>query len=412
MNDGIISLLKIPGFKVSDVQIDGEEILIAARKRSKTARCPTCQKRSRRLKDYLRERKVLHMILSRQRVYLVFRKRRFVCFCCGKTFTEVFSFLPKRSNESIFVKEDALEKLSDSSFKKTKERLGFSYGKLVTLLKKVFSLSAIDWQGQLVDGVLRLGIDEHHFGRKNKYLVTIANLLTRRPIHILTKCTKQAVKDFLLSLPQEAKQSIDEVVVDMRDSFIAAVREALPNARIVIDHFHIIQDANKRINEARKIEEDVEEKIKGNGPKKIPFKLFAKNKEDLKGEQPKLLRYYQHKYPSLALFYACKERLRDMYRAGTKKEAETLLTDLIKEMKKSEYPELHLWAKTLTKYQPYILNYFDNHSTNAVTEGLHRKFKLIQRQAFGFRNPEVYAYRIMLGCLPLYVFLSKLYPTT
>jgi transposase len=412
MNDGIISLLKIPGFFVTDVQIRGEEIVISARKRSKTARCPTCRKRSKRLKDYLRERRVLHMILSRQKIYLVFRKRRFVCIFCGKAFTEVFSFLPKRSNESIFVKEEALEKLSDSSFKKTTERLGFSYGKLVTLLKKVFSLSAIDWQGQLVNGILRLGIDEHHFGRKNQYLVTIANLLTRKPIHILTKCTKQAVKEFLLSLPQETKKSIDEVAVDMRDAFIAAVREALPNARIVIDHFHVIQDANKRVSEARKIEEDVEEKVKGNGPKRIPFKLFTKNREDLKGDQPKLMSYYQHKYPTLALFYSCKERLRIMYKAGTKEEAEELLTGLIAEMKRSEYPDLWLWAKTLTKYQPYILNYFDNHTTNAVTEGLHRKFKLIQRQAFGFRNPEVYAYRIMLGCLPLTVFLSKLYPTT
>ena len=83
MNDGIISLLKIPGFFVTDVQIKGEEIIISARKRSKTARCPTCRKRSKRLKDYLRERRILHMILSRQKIYLVFRKRRFVCvWCC------------------------------------------------------------------------------------------------------------------------------------------------------------------------------------------------------------------------------------------------------------------------------------------------------------------------------------------
>jgi transposase len=236
-------------------------------------------------------------------------------------------------------------------------------------------LSVIDWQGQLVNGVLRLGIDEHHFGRKNQYLVTIANLLTRKPIHILTRCTKQAVKDFLLSLPQQTKESIDEVAVDMRDAFIAAIKESLPNTRIVIDHFHVIQDANKRISEARKIEEDVEEKVKGNGPKRIPFKLFTKNKEDLKGDQPKLMSYYQHKYPTLALFYSCKERLRTMYKAETKKEAEEILTNLIAEMKRSEYPELWFWAKMLTKYQPYILNYFDNHTTNAVTEGLHRKFK-------------------------------------
>lgn len=395
-----------------DVQIAGEEILISVRKRSKTARCPCCQKRSKKLKDYLAKRKILHMMLSRQKIYLIFRKRRFICKNCKRAFTEVFSFLPKRSNESIFVQEDALEKLSDSSFQRTRARMGFSYGKLVALLKKVFTLSAIDWSTQTINGVIRLGIDEHHFGRKNKYLVTIANLITRKPIHILTKSTKQAVKSFLLSLPQSVRTSIDEVVVDMRDSFIAAVKEALPDTRIVIDHFHIIQDANRRISEARKIEEDVEEKIKGNGPKKIPFKLFTKNKEDLIGNQATFLTHYVSKYPTLALFYSCKEKLRDMYKSGTKQEAEKLMENLIREMKLSEHPELWGWAKTLTKYQPYILNYFDNHSTNAVTEGLHRKFKLIQRQAFGFRNPEVYAYRIMLACLPFSFFVSKLYPTT
>jgi len=97
-----------------------------------------------------------------------------------------------------------------------------------------------------------------------------------------------------------------------------------------------------------------------------------------------------------------------MYQQPTRQDAETILTSLIKFMKDSDYPELYLWANTLKRYQPYILNFFDNHTTNAVTEGLHRKFKLIQRTAYGFRNPEVYARRIMLACLPLT--LIKFYP--
>ena len=260
----------------------------------------------------------------------------------------------------------------------------------------------------IVEDKLRLGIDEHHFGKRHKYLTTIANLLTGKPIHILTKTTKVAVKEFLCLLPTEIKEKIDEVVVDMRDSFIEAVKESLPNTHIVIDHFHIIQDANRRIQEARKIEEDVQEKIKGNGVKSIPWKLLTRNKEHLTGKQPELVRYYLNKFPILANFYSVKEKLRDMYTMSTKEEADNLLTNLINEMKHTDHPELWQWSKTLTKYKPYILNYFDHHPTNATTEGLHRKFKLIQRTAFGFRNPEVYARRIMLACLPLSFFLANL----
>ena len=401
MNKNITSLLKVPGFHVTDVQIEGLEITISVKKRSKTARCLKCLKRTNRLKDYRPTSRVLHMMLCNQKVYLSFKKRRFKCLNCPRLFTESISFIPRYSRQSIFVMHHALERLADSSFKATNNRIGISYGGLTALLKKVFTLETINWPEQQVENVIRLGIDEHHFGRKNKYLITIANLLTGKPIHILQDDKQKTLRAFLKQLPEEIKESIEEVAVDMRRSFIAAVLKELPNARIVLDHFHMIQDANRRVNEARKIEDDVQEKIRGNGPKRIPWKLLTRNKEDLKGDQDKLIRYYLNLFPAVAIFYSCKEKLRDMYKSGTKEEATIILTELIKSMRASEYPELWSWAKTLYAYQEYILNYFDNHTTNATTEGLHRKFKLIQRTAYGFRNPEVYARRIMLACLPL-----------
>ena len=408
MNKNITSLLRIPGFFVTNVIIEEEEIIISARKRSKTARCPHCLKRTKRLKDYRPLSKILHMMLCNQKVYLSFRKRRFICVPCKKVFTERLSFLSFRSRKTIYAKHHALERLSDSSFKVTAQRVGFCYSSLVSLLKKVFQEDSIKWPEQIIKGVIRIGIDEHHFGRKNKYLTTIANLITGKPIHILPNDQKKTVVSFLKSLPTGVKDRIEEVAIDMRSAFIKAVEETLPNARIVIDHFHIIQDANRRVNEARKIEDDVEEKIKNNGPKRIPWKLLTKNKEDLKGGQRELVTYYLNRFPAVSIFYGCKEKLRDMYQSRTKQEAERTLTNLIKFMKDSEYPELYLWANTLSRHREYILNYFDNHTTNAVTEGLHRRFKLIQRQAFGFRNPEVYIRRVMLAFLPLT--MLKLYP--
>ena len=408
MNSNITSLLKIPGFFVTDVQIKKEEIAIFARKRSKTARCPYCLKRTKRMKDMLPQTKVLHLMLCNQKVYLLFRKRRFNCLNCHKIFIEYPSFLSRYQRQTRYAQHHALERLSDTSFKATARHLGISYGSMTSLLKKVFTLKNIDWLSQEVEGVIRLGIDEHHFGRKNKYLVTIANLLTGKPIHILPNDRQITLIYFLRSLPETVKDAVNEVAIDMKQSFLGAVLKELPKARIVIDHFHIIQDANRRVNDARKIEDDVEEKIKGNGPKRIPWKLLTKNKEDLKGGQQELVNYYLKQFPGVSIFYACKERLRDMYRQPTRQDAERILTNLISFMKGSEYPELYLWANTLIRYKPYILNYFDHHTTNAVTEGLHRKFKLIQRTAYGFRNPEVYARRIMLACLPLS--LIKFYP--
>lgn len=401
MNSNIISLLKVPGFWVKDIQITGEEIIVSVLKRSKTARCPHCFKRTRRMKDYLPHTKVLHLMLCNQRVFLWFRKRRFVCVPCQKIFVEPISFLPRYHRRSMFAQQHALERLTDISFRSTTKRLGISYGSLASLLKRVFTLESIHWNTQQVKGVIRLGIDEHHFGKKHKYLVTIANLLTGKPIHILPNANKNTLASFLKTLPSGVKDSIDEVATDMRSSFIHAVKETLPNANIVVDHFHVIADANKRVAEARRIEQDIEEKVKRSYPKHINAKLLSRNNEDLTKKQQDMITSYLNLFPAVEIFYKIKEQLRNMYKSQTREEADQKLTILIRFMKTAEYPELWIWAKTLSAYKEYILNYFDNHTTNATTEGLHRKFKLIQRQAYGFRNPEVYIRRILLACLPL-----------
>ena len=397
INTGVFGL---QGFTISSINFSPKGVTLTVKRRRKTANCPSCCKRTRVLKDYRPWQTVLHLLLCNQKVFLTFRKRRFYCSSCAKVFTERYPFLSPGARNTIVAQNHALERLTDSSFKVTNARVGLAYSTMVSLLKRVFSLDAINWSSQAVGGTIRLGIDEHHF-KKNRFVVTVANLLTGKPIHILPNDQKKTVVSFLKSLPEEVALKIDEVAVDMRSAFIHAVLETLPNARVVIDHFHVIQDANRRVNEARKIEDDVQQKLKGNGPKRINWKVLVTAREHLKANQEEVLAKYLSWYPAVSTFYACKESLRDMYKSPTKKLARARLEHLIAQMKRSDYPELWLWARTLTTYKEYILNYFDNHTTNATTEGLHRKFKLIQRTAYGFSNPEVYIRRIMLACLPL-----------
>lgn len=401
------ALLKIQGFTVTSINFSPKGVFLNVKRRRVTAVCPVCKKRTRRLKDYRKPQTILHLVLCSQKVYLTVRKRRFSCMSCQKVFTEQLPFVAKRARQSIYVQNDAMERLTDSSFKATERRLGFAYSTLVRLLTKVFSLESIDWATQTVGDKIRLGIDEHHF-RKNQFVITVANLLTGKPVHILSDDRKATVVNFLASLPADVAAKIDEVAVDMKAAFVHAVAEQLPVARIVIDHFHVIQDANRRVNEARKIEDDVQEKIKGAGPKRINWRVLVTAREHLKPNQEQILAKYLSWYPAVSVFYACKEALRDMYKSTNRQIAQRRLEKLIYQMKSSQYPELWIWARTLTTYKEYILNYFDNHTTNAVTEGLHRKFKLIQRTAYGFRNPEVYVRRIMLACLPLT--LLTIYP--
>ena len=58
------------------------------------------------------------------------------------------------------------------------------------------------------------------------------------------------LKTFLNKIPQE---KVTEVCIDMKESLRKTVEHLFPKAKVVADHFHVIADANRRIDEARRI---------------------------------------------------------------------------------------------------------------------------------------------------------------
>jgi transposase len=50
-----------------------------------------------------------------------------------------------------------------------------------------------------------------------------------------------------------------------------------------------------------------------------------------------------------------------------------------------------------------ILNFFETGITNAYTEGVNTKLKLIKRTGFGFKNKEVYIKKALLAFTPFII---------
>jgi len=61
------------------------------------------------------------------------------------------------------------------------------------------------------------------------------------------------------------------------------------------------------------------------------------------------------------------------------------------------------WGRTLQRWSPSILNFFDHRTTNAYTEGIHTKIKMIKHVSFGFRNVQIYVRKMLLCLFPLAV---------
>lgn len=243
---------------------------------------------------------------------------------------------------------------------------------------------------------IHLGIDEHSFSHHDMVII-VTELRKRRVVGVLEDDRLATLEDFLKKIPANR---VKEVCIDMKTGYRKVVQRLFPEARVVLDRFHVIADANKRMDEARRIEQDIRKQGKGRQNRSIPKKIFLVGKKKLgstaKAELDGLLR----KYPAIQGFYWTKERLRELYREESLNEARKKLDNLIMTLKDSGDAEFNRWANTLRQWKEPLMNFFHDRTTNGYTEGCNTKAKMLKRVSFGMRNVTVYVNKIMLGFLP------------
>lgn len=415
MSKSITSLLGIQGwFKIEDIKEKERSIHLFLKQLRKTASCPRCGKRTKTGYDKQPLRSFLHTTIGDKLLFIHISPRRFACECSPRNpFRERFIGIKERRTTTEKFDKELLKHLSGQSFKTVERKYTLSYPAARTRLLEAVDPMDIRWD--LVSSLesIHLGLDGHHLVNK-KFVETIAEVRQRIPLGILPNDKKITIKQALLTCPLELRTRVKSATVDMSDKTINAIKDIFPNVIIVIDHYHVIQDANQRLNKARLIEQEIinqERAKRGLGRIEIEGKLLRKNKEHLseKRREKEYLELFFNLYKRLKVWYVCKERLRDIYKEKDRQDAKQLLESLIITMRTSDDIELYLWGKTLIRYKEEILNYFVYRTTNAYTEGLHVRCKLVQRISCGFRNAEVYIRKALLVLLPLSVAITNTY---
>lgn len=385
-------LLGISGYHVINQESDSCFITFHLKCRRITATCPICFTRSKTIRDQGRRRTIQHGTLLGKRCILVVQTRRFHCHSCSRVFTEQLSFIASRQRATIKHKKEVIDNLVDRSFSSGAKRYCISYDTQRKWLKELIAAEVLNFEAEEKENApFTLGIDEVSFSG-HEMVTTIANITTKKLKGVLRSKRKDELKRTLRSLSPHVKGLITEVVIDMCDLYLRTVKEVLPDAHVVVDHFHIISYANKQIDSQRLIIQDIFKK-------RIPRYLFMKNKENLTAYQIQRLDEVVKRYPELRMYWETKERLRTMYQAKTKEEAEEQLRVIITSLRSTDDGVLITWGNTLRYWKPYILNYWVNKSTNGFLEGMHNKMKLIKRISFGFKNKEVFINKVMLSVL-------------
>jgi len=247
----------------------------------------------------------------------------------------------------------------------------------------------INWKEQGKKFVL--GIDEHSYRGRNLVL-TATNITKKKLLMVGEDDTLATLTEFLRKADQKR---ICEVCIDMKMGYRNVIERELPKARITIDKFHVVAYANKNLDEVRSI-------VVANQGFHVR-RVLLKGKEKLSDrEKVKLEMLFKRfeNFPSLYQAYFIKEKLRDFYRLKNKSEARRKFNLMLVYCESSDSRYMRDFGKTLFRWKENILNYFDNFQTNAFTEGVHTKIKMIKRVSFGFRNIDNYIAKVTLAFVP------------
>jgi transposase len=388
--NGITILLGLKGYRVDKVTEEEGGIIAVVRARQGKSNCPRCGSAKLYRHGLGRRRRVLHSWNNGKKVYLELCRQRWRCQECGCSFNEGAGLLRPYSRITKQAELEALWQLRDRSFSHVERELGVSYSTLRRLLEREIDEESLGFIRE--EEEIFLGIDEHSF-RHQDMVHTVTEVKNRKMLAILRDDRVATLKGFLNKIPRD---KVKEVCIDMKESLRKVVEETFPEAKVVVDPFHVIADSNRRMDEARKIEQDVLRKRKI----KIPKKVFLIGGEKLSDEGKDKVNGLLARHPSLKGFYWAKEKIRELYRQKSREEATRLLDLIIFNLRSEDDGELVRWGNTLRRWREPILNHFYNGTTNGFTEGCNTKIKMLKRVSYGLRNVDVYWRKILLGFAP------------
>ena len=358
-------------------------------------RCPHCGGTELRTKDsFWREIKSYRIAVNP--VTLKIRCHKFRCEHCGRYFNTRLPGIKMWNRSTELLKKNVfLEYNKGISNKDIAELQGISVATAERFYHQMILHENSQFQNRPCPRFL--GIDEHRFTRRKGFATTFCDLGKNKVFDLSLGKSASALDTFLCSL--KGCDRVRVVCIDMNSAYRNIVRQYFPKAMIVSDRFHVIRLINQHVTTLCKLLD--EEYFAGRNLRML--RLLLMRRENLSDFQEEKLQEVFSRNPALQAVYEFSQELCELLRIRrqNKEQCRKLAARLlacINELCQSPFKAMSSLGRTLATWKEEIARMFRFSKNNGITEGFHRKMKLIQRRAYGFRNFENYRLRVRVLC--------------
>ena len=381
-------LLKMPTLKITKVDVGEHKIDIWCEVKSKGHVCPNCGKLSEIVHQFY-SRKLRDLSLCSREVYLCVKMRQFYCSECNRHFTEVLDFADMNKSHT--------HRQTDFMFLLANKLSYTEVGAIINVNAKTVERIVLAKCEIVIDvparykAVRHLGIDElsHRKGKKD-FVCVLTDLERGIVIDILPDRKKATLVAHFQLLGIDFCNQIAYMCCDFWDAYISASKLCFPNAKIVMDRFHVTKLLNAPLdtlrNELRKKDKD---NLSFRRLKWILYKQYHTLSDEQIGdlnaafvESSILEKCYRkrdefHHILDNATFNNCEDPVKNSIENIAK---------WVDSLAKEGIDQFDGFVKTLEKSKEYIANYVLHRVSNAATEGLNNLIRSVKRTAWGMPN--------------------------
>jgi transposase len=252
--DDWTKILSWPGYTVFQQEIDEKaktlKLWVRRKRGNRQLICSACGRRIAEPADTT-EREVRDLPWGEFRTTVVIELYRVRCPDCGLKIEKVDQ-LPSKAPFSKRFEEAVGEACESASARRIAKRFGLAESTVRAIDLRVLER----WNALRKKPALhQMGVDEIFLGKKTKFVTVVSNLETGEPLWFGLERKKETLDEFFRTqLSARQRQRIESACVDMWEAYTTSIRQWAPNCSIVYDKFHILQHANKAIDEVRRAE--------------------------------------------------------------------------------------------------------------------------------------------------------------
>ncbi len=247
MIDYISDLIDLgdPSAQVTDVIQDDDTKYVFIEKKIPFMQCPVCgarmQSKGKRIKE------INHPILQDGcKLILAVTVRKWHCPSCRTYEHDHYTFVEDRKRNTTLVPLMVLDKLKDlnTTARKAAEELNVSDTYVIETFMKYVSLPRLPFPEII-------SIDEVHmkFDQEDLYAVILMDFRSGQIIDILPNRYTQTLEDYFLHIPLSERKNVKIIISDMYKAYLSLSEIYFPNAKPIIDSFHVISLITGKINQ-------------------------------------------------------------------------------------------------------------------------------------------------------------------